>query len=52
MIDSFKNANKEQYNVLPPELLHIGDNCFANVIFQSLAFLDFQEETKTFHESF
>ena len=48
MIDSFKNANKEQYNVLPPELLHIGDNFFANVNFQSLAFLDFQEETKHF----
>lgn len=31
-------------HILPPTMLHVGDNCFANVIFQSIAFLNFEDE--------
>ena len=31
-------------NILPPAMLHVGDYCFANVIFQSIAFLNFENE--------
>ena len=48
---SIKKTNQNVDNILPPELMHIGDNCFANVIFQSLAFLDFYEETNFFMKS-
>ena len=41
----WRKSKKDRYNILPPTMLHIGDNCFANVIFQSLAFLDFEYET-------
>ena len=39
------DKKKNMSNILPPNMLHVGDNCFANVIFQSLAFMDFEEET-------
>ena len=39
------------FNIFPPELLHIGENCYANVIFQSVVFLDFQEETMHYMKS-
>ena len=41
----WETTKHDRYNILPPKLLHIGDNFFANVIFQSLAFLDFEYET-------
>ena len=47
----FYDMKEDKCKILPPTMLHIGDNCFSNVIFQSLAFLDFEEETKHYIKS-
>ena len=44
MENVWSNTKKDVSNILPPNMLHIGDNCFANIIFQSLAFMEFEEE--------
>ena len=45
---SIKKTNQNVDSIFPPDLVHIGDNCFANVIFQSLAFLDYHDEANFF----
>ena len=39
------------FSIIPQEMRHIGDNCFANVVFQSLAFLDFRDEADHYMHS-
>ena len=52
-IDNNKNfeskwdiSRNNLFNIRPPTLIHISDNCCANVILKSLAFLDFEKESE------
>ena len=44
-------STKDKYNVLPPATIPIGDNCFANVIFQDLSFHDFSTEIRHYRDA-